>query len=408
MRINTLKNTVLVLFMGLCPLAVSAAKTKLPKTVVHRWHIPSYTGVADSIEGMDTSYIHFPMRDVLYDYSIMNEYNGNLVSPVQSALYFQRLRKTDCIFAQPFDAYTITPQDVAFYNTTTPVSNFSYKRGFTTYHEDYNVHADFTGNLNPRTNLGVNVNFLSAIGHYKNQAGKTWNGSFWGSYNGNHYSLQASFTFNSLSNFENGGLMSMEDLQNKDMKTDEMPVRTEGMGGLRYLAGYINHYYSITTTRDETVHYREKDERGRWQEMDSIRTVYIPMITFRHVFETNEVTKRYVEKSVQSFYPEIYRNYNHTNDSSAVLTIKNTLSITFEEAFNKRLHFGGSIFVLNETQRHLLTAGLGNDRLVYSMFENELPALQSVSLYLFAMANVRLAKVWLRAVSSAIPAGVIA
>ena len=380
MRIKGLRYRVLIILSWVLPLVVSAAKTKLPKTVVQRWQITSPTGIADSIYGMDTSFINFPMRDVLYDHSIQNEYNGNLVGPVQSAIYFQRLKKTDCLFATPYDVYTITPQDVLFYNTTTPVSTFSYKRGFTTYHEDYDVHLDFTANINRRTNLGAQLNLLSGVGHYKNQAGKTWNGSVWGSFNGNHYSLQAAFTFNSLRNFENGGLLSIDDLRNKDMNTDEMPVQTEGMSGLRYLAGYINHYYSLTTTRDETVHYREKDERGRWQDLDSIRTMYIPVITFRHVFETNEVTRRYIEQKVQPYYPDVYRNHNATNDSAAVLTIKNTFSVTFEEAFNKKLRFGGTVFVLNESQRHLLGAGWGEDDLLFPAFGNDLTTLQQTTL----------------------------
>ena len=36
-----------------------------------------------------------------------------------------------------------------------------------------------------------------------NQEAKTVNGDVFGSYNGNHYSIQAAFTFNTLSNFEN-------------------------------------------------------------------------------------------------------------------------------------------------------------------------------------------------------------
>ncbi len=333
-------------------LNVFAAKKKLPKTVITSWTLPGFVAIADT-QSIDSSYLNFPMRDVLYDYSPLNQFNGNLVSPVQSALYFYRTHKTDFLFAHPYDPYTTTPQDVRFYNTTTPYSIISYKRSFTTYHEDNDLGFLFTGNINRRTNVGMTMNYLDAVGHYKSQAGKTFNGSVFTSYNGDHYSLQAAFTFNRLSNFENGGLMDPSDLQNKDMKTEDMPVNLEAMSGFRYISGYLNHYYSITKQRTDTVHYRERDDKGKLHDKDSLKTTHIPLLTFRHVFETNDATRRYIEKdAAQAFYTDRYLNSRATHDSTGLTTVRNTLSVTFEEAYNRRLHFGATVFAVNEFQRH--------------------------------------------------------
>ena len=321
-----------LLLVLLLPMPVSA-KLKLPKTVVRSWSFTDVVQLPDT-QRVDSSFLNFPMRNVQYNYSILNLQNGTLVSPLQSAIYFQQTRKTDFLFGTPYDIYTTTARDVRFCNTTTPWSNISYKRGFTTYHEEHDLHFDFTGNLNRRTNLGTTLNYLDDAGHYKSQAGKTFNGSVFGSYDGKHYSLYAAFLFNQLSNFENGGLSNPSDLQNKNMLTDDMPVNMVGMSGYRYLSGYLNHLYSLTTMTQDSVE--------------------IPVLTFRHVFETTEGTKRYIEQdTTQTFYANRYWNDTIASDTAAMLTINNTLSVTFEEAFNRHLRFGITAWARDEAQRHV-------------------------------------------------------
>lgn len=325
------------------------------KTVIKPWVLPHPLALADTLMA-DSSFINFAMRDVLYDYSICNVFNGNIVSPVLSAVYFDRTHKTNSIFGDPYDPYTITPQDVRFYNTTTPYSGISYKKGFTSYHEENDLQFFCTGNLTPRTNLGATINYLNGAGHYQNQEAKTVNGSAFGSFNGDHYSLQAAFTFNALSNFENGGMSDVNDI-NSSLQPEDYPTQMKGMSGYRYLSGYLNHYYSLTVQREETVHYRERDESGRWQDLDSTRLVHVPVTTFRHVFDISEVNKRYIEHDRSAYYTDFYRNPSATRDSASTLTLRNTLSVTFEEEFNTKLKFGAIVYAYNECQRYLYPVG---------------------------------------------------
>jgi len=346
------------LCIGLLMLATPMwGKEKLPKTVVKNWQLPQPLNLADTVP-VDSSFMNFAMRNELYDHSICNLWNGNLVSPTMSAIYFNRTHKTGFLFGDQYDIYTPTPQDVKFYNTTTPYSYISYKHGFKTYHEDDELKFMFTGNITPRWNLGTTLNYTNALGHYKNQAGKTFNGTAFTSYNGNHYSLQASFSFNQLHSFENGGLADPDQIRNKELQTEDIATNLEAMSYYRYLAGYVNHYYSICVEREQKVHYKERDERGRWVELDSVKTLYVPVMTFRHVFETSEQIHRYVEHTPQDMYPIRYRNLLATNDSAAMLTIRNTLSATFEEEFNTKLKFGVTVFALDEAQR-FLNGGFG-------------------------------------------------
>lgn len=379
------------LLLLLCLVAIPLmAKEKLPKTVIHAWQLPRPLDLADTVP-VDSSFMNFAMRNELYNLSICNLYNGNLVSPVMSAIYFDRTHKTDFLFGDQYDIYTPTPQDVKFYNTTTPYSYISYKRGFKTYHEDDQLKFMFTGNITPRWNIGTTLNYTNAIGHYKSQAGKTFNGTVFSSYNGNHYSLQAAFTFNRLSSFENGGLTNPSQISDNEMETEDIAVNLNAMAGYRYLSGYLNHYYSICVEREQNVHYRERDERGKWIELDSTKIVYVPVMTFRHVFETSEQTRRYIEQTRQTMYEKCYRNLNSTRDSAATLTIRNTLSATFEEEFNRKLKFGATVFATDEAQRFLMTewehTELGNLGKDYNNYIAQVPHAMADTLYQYDWTN---------------------
>lgn len=336
----------------ICMTVGITANEKNVPTVIKAWQLDPWTGVADTLSGIDSSYLHLPMRDVLNDYSISNTTNSNLISPVQSRIYFSRQRTTDFLFADAYTPYIITPQQVKFYHTTTPYSTIAYKKGFVTNLGQSDISFSFTGNVTRRVNLGMTIDYLNSFGRFANLEGKTVYGSVFGSYNGDHYSLQGAFTWNTLSNFENGGLQNINDLQGK-LKPEDLPVNMQGMSGLRYLSGYLNHYYSICVERERKVNYRERNEEGEWEKKDSIKIEYVPVTTFRHIFEVNDATKRYIEKDAQGFYPNTYYDKRSTADSAACLSIKNTLSVTFEEEFNTWLKFGATVYAMNETQRHL-------------------------------------------------------
>ena len=330
-----------------------AAEKSVP-TIMRTWQLDPWTGIADTLSMVDTSYMHLPMRDVLNDYSISNTTNSNLISPTQSRIYFDRDKRADFIFADAYTPYIIAPKNVTYYHTTTPYSSVAYKKGFVTNLDQNDISFMFTGNVSRRTNLGMTIDYLNSYGRFASQEGKTVFGSVFGSYNGDHYSMQGAFTWNTLSNFENGGLSDPTQLQGS-LKPEDMPVELQGMSALRYLSGYLNHYYSICVERERKVNYRERDEEGNWVKKDSVKIEYVPVTTFRHVFETADATKRYVEKRAnQGFYSDIYRDSVATNDTAACLSIKNTLSVTFEEEFNTWLKFGAIVYVMNETQRHVL------------------------------------------------------
>ena len=315
--------------------------------------MPSLSAVADTVVFNDTAYLNFIDVDVQQNYSLSSTMNGNiLVSPIQSRVINHRQKTIDDPFAWSLMPYVVTPQQQRYFNSTTPYSTVAYKKGFVTGHEENDIDFLFTGNIGKALNLGVEMDYLNSAGHYSNTAGKLYRGSVWGSYDGTHYSMHAALGWSQLSSFDNGGLKDTADLRSS-LKSEDLPVRLNAMASYRYISGYLHNQYTLTKDRDirDTV---EVEEHGQRMQVDTIRTEHIPLITFSHVFECNNSTRRYIEKTAeQGFYDMTYYNDNVTRDTSDVLTIRNTVAVTFCEAFNQKLKFGITAFAMNECQRHL-------------------------------------------------------
>jgi hypothetical protein len=315
--------------------------------------MPGYTAVADTIPFADTVMLNYHDVDVQQLYSLSSAMNGNvLVSPIESRVVNDRLKTIDDPFAWSLTPYVVTPQQQRFFNTTTPFSTIAYKKGFVSGHEENDIDFLFTGNINRKLNLGLEMDYLNSVGHYANTAGKLFRGSVWGSYTGDHYSMHAAFGWSSLNSFNNGGLEDVS-LLSGSLNPEDIPVRLNAMIGYRYLSGYLHNQYAITREREyhDTI---EVIEDGRRVKRDTIKVEHIPLMTFSHIFETNNSNRRYIEKDAnQHFYDTTYYNASNTNDSTDVLTIRNTLAVTFCEAYNTKLRFGITAFAMNECQRFL-------------------------------------------------------
>ena len=339
--------------MLLAATLVAAAKRPLVRSEVKTWTMPSLSAIADTIPFLDTTMLNYHDVDVQQLYSISSVTNGNvLVSPIESRVVNDRLKTIDDPFAWSLTPYVVTPQQQRYFNTRTPFSTVAYKKGFVTGHEENDIDFLFTGNINPRLNLGVEMDYLNSVGHYANTAGKLFRGSVWGSYTGGHYSMHAAFGWSTLSSFDNGGLQDINDLTN-GMYAQDLPVRLNAMTAYRYLSGYLHNQYAITSEREyhDSI---EVIEDGKRVKRDTIKVEYTPLMTFGHVFETNNSNRRYLEKDAnQGFYDEIYYDSIATKDTTDVLTIRNTFAVTFCEAYNTKLKFGITAFAMNECQRFI-------------------------------------------------------
>ena len=321
---------------------------------VKTWQISDRLATADSIP-VDTIHQNYQISNPIDRFSIANSFNGNLGSPIQSKLYFDRPEITDFIFSNAYFPYIMNVKSATFYNTKTPYSNIDYNTGGTTFRDEDHIKFLFTANANKKLNFGTTLDYIYATGEYKNQSSKRFSGSLFGSYLGKHYSATGFLATNNMSNFENGGIKDSVLINPNGLATKDIQTRMLGYSNYKQNQIYYNHQYSVGFER--AVRINE----------DSVRMDYIPVTRFAHTIKLDDVRKRYYEPTTDTvFYKKTYFPKTQTNDSSALQTLTNTVSISLVEEFNKWMPFGLTAFAENEIQRYTFN----KDTLIDKMYQS--------------------------------------
>jgi hypothetical protein len=319
---------------------------------VKTWHISDPFAVADSIP-VDTAHLNFQNDNPIDRFSIANSYNGNLISPVQSKLYFDRPNNTDFIFSNAYYPYMMNVEHATFYNTKTPYSSLKYITGGTLHRDEDKFDFLFTGNVNKRLNIGTTLEYIETPGEYNNQGAKDFSGSLFGSYDGERYTANALFSTNDLSHYENGGIKNFSEISSYE--TSIIPTNMVGYANYKQNVIFYNQQYSVGIERPVRI------------SEDSVRMEYVPVTRFAHTFKLDDVRKRYYENSTQTdFYNKTYLLGTQVNDTSALQTVSNNLSVSMEEEFNKWMQFGLKAYIENEIQRYTYF----NDNLLHLQFES--------------------------------------
>jgi len=321
---------------------------------VKTWQISDRLAMADSIP-VDTIHQNYQISNPIDRFSIANSFNGNLGSPIQSKLYFDRPENTDFIFSNAYFPYLMNVKSATFYNTKTPYSNIDYNTGGTTFRDEDHIKFLFTANANKKLNFGTTLDYIYATGEYKDQSSKRFSGSLFGSYLGKHYSATGFVATNNMSNFENGGTKDSVLINPEGIATKDIQTRLLGYSNYKQNQIYYNHQYSVGFER--AVRINE----------DSVRMDYVPVTRFAHTIKLDDVRKRYYEPITDTtFYKNTYFPKIQTNDSSALQTLTNTVSISLVEEFNKWMPFGLTAFVENEIQRYTFN----KDTLIDKMYQS--------------------------------------
>ncbi|MFM2290328.1 MAG: hypothetical protein RIS29_141 [Bacteroidota bacterium] len=297
----------------------------------------------DSIPA-DSAHLNFQNNNPIDRFSISNSWNGNLGSPLQSRLYFDRPENTDFIFANAYYPYMIDAAHAVFMNTKKPFSNLYYTNGGQSFRKENNIKFLFSANNTKRFNAGVLMDYFYNVGSYTNQAARKFSGALFGHYDGDHYKAKAYFSFNKMKNQENGGLSDATELHS-GIATEDMGVNlSTAQSSYTQNQLYYNHQYSIGIERPTRI------------SADSVRMDYVPVTIFAHTFNYLDQRKKYFENSVNTaFYDNTYGVLSYTNDTTSLQTLTNNFSISMAEEFNKWLDFGLRAFVENEVQRYVYT-----------------------------------------------------
>ncbi|MBN2596881.1 putative porin [Labilibaculum sp.] len=338
------------------------------KSVIKSWKLTDFASKREFVE-LDTVLGFQHNYNPIFRNSISNTYLGNLGSPYISNIYRDRNINEQFLSFSTYRNYMLKPEDVVFYNTTTPFTSVYYETGGPKGQAENLLRVLQTQNINPNWNVGVSYNLISSDGQYQNQKTKLYDFSFFSSYKKERYGLDFVLNQNSLSNEENGGLSLDTDLTEKSEDSENLKVRLDdAKSKLTNFNFFMNHSYGIG------------EEREVIQEKD---TTYSYPINFIYNFTFESDSRRYKETIIDnSFYSNYFFDSKYTFDKVEYSNLRNTFQLVFNENKNKWIRLGArfgiisdfgkynSRLAVNEVSFHQNDTKIHNNQLLASLFSS--------------------------------------
>lgn len=292
------------------------------------------------------------------------EYNflGNLGSPRQSRIFFNRPSSTQFIFLEPYSAFYVPPQGLKFTNTKSPFTNLTYHKGGNKRNGEDRFKAYFSVNANKRLAFGFNIDYWYGRGMYLYQSTSLFNGALFGSYVGERYNLHAIFSHNQIKLAENGGI------EDDRYITDPFGISNGTQGSYSSTAIPVNlsntwnenkNFYVFLTHRYNLGFNRETaDSLG-----NNIKE-FVPVTSFIHTLNVQRSQRRFIEyglKTREVPYNNFFLHNDSTNDITKNLSVKNTFGISLQEGFSKWAKAGLTAFITHEHRNFSLVDTIGAD-----------------------------------------------
>ena len=323
---------------------------------------------------VDTSFADYETYNPILKKSLTAQTLGNLGASAQSNDYFQRsFDSNEFLFMRNFKDYGKWPADIHFYNTTKPFTLLEYGQWFVNRPKGESWLKVFhTQNVNPSLNWGFSYNSISSQGKYLNQEAKDNNLYAFASYNIERYDLWFTVGKNKFKNQENGGLLFPTDIENPDLKPENLPVWFDGTTAeTKNSFGVIAHQYKF----------------GKWikqQDSTEIFQKFITRFALMHTLEYSN-NSRYFEEVEPNpsfdftdgrgkvyFYGNDHGPYikettgtttlPSTQDRSGQTRVTNMFYIKAVEATDRKFTFGKQAYIGND----LISVYYPRERLIYT------------------------------------------
>ena len=324
---------------------------------------------------VDTSISDFHIYHPAYKNSISVQTLGNTGNSYQSGDFFQRRTlDRDFLFQKNYFDYGLWPGGIKFYNVTKPYTLLTYGQWFANKPKGETIMKVLhTQNINKNVNFGFYYNSIGSQGKYLNQEAKDRSLGFFTSGNFDRYDYWFTVGKNSFENQENGGLPNPADIENPDIKPENITV-------------WLTDVKSVNTNTFVTLTHQYK--LGIWKEMRDKKEIFqqfIPRVALTHVFDFQKSSRIFTEadpnpsftdeKGTVYFYGKDHVPYINgdvgssatpaTIDQSGQTVISNRFVLKFMEAPDRKYTFGKQIFISNDMvnvsfpQQELVTDSLG-------------------------------------------------
>lgn len=333
-------------------------------SIVFRMH--SYEMVDDLTRvrevKVDTSVTDFHIYNPAYKNSISIQSLGNIGNSYQSADFFQRREiDRDFLFQVNYRDYGMWPGSIPFYNATKPYTLITYGQWFANKPKGETLVKVFhTQNINKNLNFGFYYNSIGSAGKYMNQEAKDRSLGLFSSGNFDRYDYWFTFGKNKFDNQENGGLPNPADIENPDIKPENITVWFSDVKSSN------NHFFTTLTHQFKIGTWKEMEDKKKKE----IYQQFIPRVALMHVFDFQQSSRLFTEADPNPsyFYNDdrgtvYYYGKDHvpyinsvpgssaepaTMDKAGKSIINNRFVLKFMEAPDRKYTFGKQIFISND------------------------------------------------------------
>lgn len=307
--------------------------------------------------GIDTAMAEFYINNKALKQTVTLQTLGNLGSPSQSAIFADRVNKTDYIFFQPYQMFYKSTDEILFFNTKDPFSYVDYYGGGTHNRSNRNIDGLFTVNAGSKLNFGLYGNWTKAYGAYPSLSTKFHNTGFFSSLQGGKFEYMTAVSFNGFESYESGGFIddrSVSDPKNTgNMDPVNIPVFHED--------NVWNKMHNWNAFLNLKKHFGV--EREIKVSQDSSKYEFIPVTSIIYNFNLEADWRRFYERSlspsgIDSFYhsyglnDKILYDSLKTVDSTHYWRMRHSVGVTLNEEFNKLMRFGLAAYVTFDLKKY--------------------------------------------------------
>jgi len=314
---------------------------------IKTWRLIDY-GTQKSILNVDTLLGNIHNFNPIYQSNIANSYLGNLGSPYQSLIFKDRVRNESFMFFNTFEAYMTMPEEVLFFNTTTPFTSFFFESAGSKDRAENILRILHTQNVNPFWNVGVSFNLISSEGQYQNQKTKLYDLNLFSNYEKGRYGVHFVLNQNRILVNENGGVNKENFASDSNEKSEDIQVNLSGtknkLSNFNFVA---NQYYNLGAAKELIL--------------DGDTTEIFPVKVVHDLkYESNK--RKFTEDVVnKEFFKRTYLNNEKSADETKMNMLSNGVHLVLNENQNKKLSFGARLGLLSELAIYNLRRPIGEN-----------------------------------------------
>ena len=336
-------------------------EVKAPKEI-HQWHIDRKSG---EVIPIDADTLQHMFQNSHLTEGVNGEYNflGNMGSPRQTRIFFNRPTDTSYDFLQPYDYFVTDPERFIFTDTKSPYTNLTYHSSGNKVDGDDRFRAYFTTNAGKHFGAGFLFDYLYARGRYDNQSGSQMNFSLFSFYRSDRYNYHLLASTYHMKQAENGGITDDRyitrpeetDGSNSNFGTSDIPVKLDRTWNRnKNYSLFFTHNYNLGSYKEQAY----VDSTGT--ATDSLVSNFVRVARITHTADIRHNRREFINYKVPAgYYADTYLPYDST-DNTGHLNIDNRVELSLCEGFSKWAFADITAFASYKYNRYVLPDTLGN------------------------------------------------